>query len=176
MAVTLRLMVVRRVAAACAVLSGLISPLAAQAQDAKLGNTSDVARDAFPEAHHTPAAAFEPVSDFTTTASPAAPAAATTEGAVSFYGREFAVRKTANGERFDPGAFTMAHKTLPFGTLVRITNLFNNKSVVVRVNDRGPFTSARIADLSTAAANVIGMMHAGVVRVRLEVLNAISAK
>lgn len=96
--------------------------------------------------------------------------AAAFEGLVSFYGNEFAGRRTANGERFDPNLLTMAHRTLPFGTLVRITNLNNNKSVVARVNDRGPFTGGRIGDLSTAAAGVIDMVRAGVARARLEVL------
>lgn len=93
-------------------------------------------------------------------------------GPVSYYGREFAGRRTANGERFDPGALTMAHKTLPFGTLVRVTNLFNSKSIVVRVNDRGPYSGGRIADLSTAAAALIDMVRAGVVRAQLEIFGA----
>lgn len=97
------------------------------------------------------------------------------EGPVSYYGREFAGRKTSNGERFDPNLLTMAHRSLPFGTLVRVTNLFNNKSVVVRVNDRGPFTGGRVGDLSSAAAMVIDMLRAGVVRARLEVLSAAHA-
>jgi len=97
------------------------------------------------------------------------------EGPVSFYGNEFAGRKTSNGERFDPNRLTMAHRTLPFGTLVRITNLFNNKSVVVRVNDRGPFIGGRVGDVSTAAAMMLDMLRAGVVRARLEVLSAAQA-
>lgn len=105
-------------------------------------------------------------------AAPAAPVSAAFEGPVSYYGNEFAGRKTSNGERFDPSLLTMAHRSLPFGTLVRITNLFNNKSVVVRVNDRGPFIGGRIGDVSAAAANLLDMLRAGVVRARLEVLNA----
>jgi rare lipoprotein A len=100
----------------------------------------------------------------------AAAVAHTFQGIVSYYGREFAGRKTANGERFDPGVLTMAHKTLAFGTLVRVTNLQNNRSVVVRVNDRGPFVGSRVADLSAGAAHLIGMLGAGVVQARLEVL------
>lgn len=114
----------------------------------------------------------------TSDAAPSTPSSATAfsvEGPVSFYGREFAGRKTSNGERFDPNLLTMAHRTLPFGTLVRVTNLFNNKSVVVRVNDRGPFTGGRVGDLSSAAAMVIDMLRAGVVRARLEVLNVANA-
>jgi rare lipoprotein A len=101
--------------------------------------------------------------------------ACTFQGIVSYYGREFAGRKTASGERFDPGVLTMAHKTLAFGTLVRVTNLHNNRSVVVRVNDRGPFVTSRVADLSAGAANLLGMLGAGVAQARLEVLgNALS--
>jgi len=67
-------------------------------------------------------------------------------------------------------AYTAAHRKLPFGTLVRVTNLYNGKSVVVRINDRGPFKRKRIIDLSYAAAKKIGMIEAGVVKVRIEVL------
>ena len=93
------------------------------------------------------------------------------EGVVSWYGAQFHDRKTASGERFDSGAFTMAHPKLPFGTMVRVTNLRNGRSVVVRVNDRGPFVGKRIADLSQAAASEIGMMRRGVARARIEVLD-----
>ena len=92
------------------------------------------------------------------------------EGKLAYYGRKFAGRKTASGERFNPGAMTMVHKTLPFGTLVRVTNLKNNKRVVVRVNDRGPFTADRVGDLSQAAAGKIRMLKSGVVNAKLEVV------
>jgi len=92
------------------------------------------------------------------------------EGVVSWYGAAFHDRPTASGERFDSGALTMAHPSLPFGTRVKVTNLRNGRAVVVRVNDRGPFVGKRIADLSQAAASEIGMMRRGVARVRLEVL------
>jgi rare lipoprotein A len=92
------------------------------------------------------------------------------EGVVSWYGAQFHDRRTASGERFDSGALTMAHPSLPFGTMVRVTNLRNGRSVVVRVNDRGPFVGTRIADLSQAAASEIGMMQKGVARARIEVL------
>ena len=92
------------------------------------------------------------------------------EGKVAHYGARFNGRKTASGERFDMNAMTMAHKTLPFGTRVKITNLANKKSVVVRVNDRGPSSPDRIGDLSTGAARKIGMTRAGVVDARLEVV------
>ena len=92
------------------------------------------------------------------------------EGVVSWYGAAFHDRLTASGERFDSNAYTMAHPTLPFGTAVKVTNLRNGRSVVVRVNDRGPFVGSRIADLSRAAAAQIGMLRRGVARARIEVL------
>lgn len=92
------------------------------------------------------------------------------EGVVSWYGAQFHNRKTASGERFDSAALTMAHPSLPFGTVARVTNLRNGRSVVVRVNDRGPFVGKRIADLSQAAATEIGMLRKGLAKVRIEVL------
>lgn len=106
-------------------------------------------------------------------AAPAAANASTSdamEGKIAHYGRKFTGRKTASGERFDPSAMTMAHKTLPFGTKVRVTNLANKRSVVVRVNDRGPSTPDRVGDLTTGAARKIGMTKAGVVEAKLEVV------
>ena len=97
--------------------------------------------------------------------------AAAQEGLVSWYGAAFHDRPTASGERFDSNGFTMAHPTLPFGTAVKVTNLRNGRSVVVRVNDRGPHVGQRIADLSRAAAAQIGMLSRGVVRARIEVLD-----
>ena len=92
------------------------------------------------------------------------------EGTVSWYGAQFHDRPTASGELFDSSALTMAHPTLPFGTKVRVTNLRNGRSVVVTVNDRGPFVGHRIADLSEAAASVLGMIRRGVAQARIEVL------
>ena len=120
----------------------------------------------------TPAAAApEPAA---TPAPATAPAKATSgdvsEGKVAHYGRKFNGRKTASGERFNAGAMTMAHKTLPFGTLVKVTNLTNKRSVVVRVNDRGPSTADRVGDLTTAAGNKIKMTRSGVVNAKLEVV------
>ena len=113
------------------------------------------------------------------TASAASPAKASSaessEGKVAHYGRKFAGRKTASGERFDPNAMTMAHKTLPFGTKVRVTNLKNNKSVVVRVNDRGPTSPELVGDLTHAAARKISMLRSGVVDARLEVVGMSTA-
>jgi rare lipoprotein A len=92
------------------------------------------------------------------------------QGIASFYGREFAGRPTATGERFNPEAMTAAHRSLPFGTRVRVTNTRNGRSVVVRINDRGPFIRGRVIDLSTGAARAIGMINSGVAPVRIEVL------
>lgn len=92
------------------------------------------------------------------------------EGVVSWYGGQFHDRPTASGELFDANAMTMAHPSLPFGTKVRVTNLRNGRSVVVRVNDRGPFVGSRIADLSEAAAASLGMLARGLARARIEIL------
>lgn len=93
-------------------------------------------------------------------------------GQVSYYANSLAGRRTASGERYDPKAFTAASRTLPFGTRVRVTRLDNGKSVVVRVNDRGPFGHRRrILDLSRAAANELDMIKAGVVEVEAVVLD-----
>lgn len=97
-------------------------------------------------------------------------ASATYFGKASFYGNECQGELTANGERFDMYKLTAAHRTLPFGSGVRVVNMQNGKSVVVRINDRGPNVKTRIIDLSYAAADEIGMLDAGVTDVRLEVL------
>jgi len=91
-------------------------------------------------------------------------------GYASYYSREFKGRKTASGETFDPMKLTAAHRTLPFGTLVRVTNLENKRSVVVKINDRGPFVKGRIIDLSYKAALKIGMVSRGIAKVKLEVI------
>jgi rare lipoprotein A len=93
-------------------------------------------------------------------------------GMASWYGAEFAGRQTACGEVFDPGALTAAHQTLPFGTLVRITNLSNGRSVVARINDRGPFVSTVILDCSHAVARVLGFVREGLTSVRITDLNS----
>jgi rare lipoprotein A len=92
------------------------------------------------------------------------------EGLASWYGGKFQGRQTANGEVFDTNELTAAHRTLPFGTLVRVHNPQNSSSVVVRINDRGPFVGNRIIDLSRAGADAIGMTGDGVALVRLEVM------
>ncbi|XFA72153.1 septal ring lytic transglycosylase RlpA family protein [Thermosynechococcaceae cyanobacterium Okahandja] len=91
-------------------------------------------------------------------------------GLASWYGPGFHGARTANGERFNQDAMTAAHKTLPFGTRVRVTNLHNGRSVIVRINDRGPFTPGREIDLSRGAAAAIGLIGAGVGPVRIDVL------
>jgi rare lipoprotein A len=91
------------------------------------------------------------------------------EGRASYYGRSFAGRKTASGERYQPNAMTAAHKTLPFGTRIRVTRP-GGSSVTVRVNDRCGCPGGRIVDLSEVAARKLGMLRAGVVTVRLEVI------
>ena len=90
------------------------------------------------------------------------------EGIASWYGKEFDGKPTASGEVFDSDNFTAAHPTLPFGTILRITNKQNNRQVTVRVNDRGPFVAARIVDLSRAAAEVLDMIATGTAPVILE--------
>lgn len=91
-------------------------------------------------------------------------------GEASWYGPNFAGRATANGETYDPGDLTAAHKTLPFGTEVRVTNRSNGRSVVVRINDRGPYAGGRVLDVSAAAAERLGMKGSGVAPVTIEVL------
>jgi rare lipoprotein A len=92
------------------------------------------------------------------------------EGLASWYGGKFHGRRTASGEIFDTRQLTAAHRSLPFGTRVLVTNLENGKSVTVRINDRGPFVEGRVIDLSLAAATAIGLAGRGVVPVRVEVL------
>jgi rare lipoprotein A len=96
----------------------------------------------------------------------------TEEGIASWYGVPFHGRRASNGEIYDMHKLTAAHRTLPFDTVVRVINLSNGKSTVVRITDRGPFVDNRIIDLSMAAAQEIDSMGAGVVPVRLEILSA----
>ncbi len=83
------------------------------------------------------------------------------DGVASWYGARFAGRKTASGERFDPSEYTAAHRTLPFGTRVRVVNKKTGQSVVVRINDRGPYAHGRVIDLSRASAQAIGISGVG---------------
>jgi len=96
------------------------------------------------------------------------------EGIASWYGREFEGRPTASGEIFDSSQLTAAHPSLPFGTMVVVTNQHNNKSVIVRINDRGPFVSARIIDISRAAAEQIDMIVTGTAPVSIMSIDRIS--
>lgn len=89
------------------------------------------------------------------------------EGQASYYGAKHQGKRTASGERFDQNQLTAAHRSLPFGTQVRVTNLNNEKSVIVRINDRGPYARSRIIDLSRHAAQQLGMLRSGVAPVRV---------
>jgi rare lipoprotein A len=88
-------------------------------------------------------------------------------GIASYYAGEHHGRRTASGERFNMHAMTAAHRSAPFGTRLQVTNLANGRSVVVRVNDRGPFVRGRIVDVSSGAARALGMKGAGTARVRI---------
>ena len=94
--------------------------------------------------------------------------AKTISGLASYYKSG---KRTANGERYNPNGLTAAHRTLPFGTKVQVTNLKTGKSVVVRINDRGPFIRNRVIDLSFGAAKVVGLHRSGVAKVKVQVLN-----
>ncbi len=95
---------------------------------------------------------------------------ATLRGMASFYGYDGSGTQTASGQRFNPEAMTAAHRSLPFGTQVRVTNTRNGRSVVLRINDRGPYIRGRVIDVSAGAARVLGMMGSGVAPVHIEVL------
>ena len=92
-------------------------------------------------------------------------------GLASWYGPQFQGKETANGEAFNMNALTCAHRSLPLGTWVKVTNLHTRRWIVVRVNDRGPVPDTRIADLSSEAAHMLGMRDRGVTRVRLDVID-----
>jgi len=94
-------------------------------------------------------------------------------GFASWYGGQFHGRRAANGTMFNKNSFTAAHKSLPFGTVVQVTNLYNGKQCVVKITDRGPFIRGRIIDLSKVAANEIGMLSSGVSRVKVEVIGKV---
>jgi rare lipoprotein A len=125
-----------------------------------------------------PFAAAQAPAPASAVAAPApAPAAANVQtGKLAWYGRKFAGRRTASGEAYDPDAMTMAHKTLPFGTKVKVTNPANKKTVTLRVNDRGPTQADRVGDVSLAAARQLGMIRAGVIDAELEVVSPAPVK
>ena len=91
-------------------------------------------------------------------------------GKISWYGRDFAGRRTASGERFDPHALTMAHRSLPLGTIVLVVNDDNGRSVALRVNDRGPYRADRVADVSRAASRELGFQQSGITEATIRVL------
>lgn len=91
-------------------------------------------------------------------------------GYASFYAHDFDGKKTANGETYNMYELTAAHRTYPFNTMIRVTNLANDKSVIVRINDRGPFVEGRIIDLSLGAAIQLGMSDTGILKVKLEII------
>jgi peptidoglycan lytic transglycosylase len=89
-------------------------------------------------------------------------------GVASWYGKAQQGHLTADGERFDPYRLTAASRTFPFGTIVRVTNLYNGRKVKVRINDRGPYVTGRIIDMSKAAAVMLGMVKMGLIKVRID--------
>ena len=93
------------------------------------------------------------------------------KGKASYYGSEFNGRKTANGEIYDETAMTAAHRTLPFGTVLRVTNVRNRLSVIVRINDRGPFHPDRVLDLSKSAAEELDLIKFGVTEIEAEIVD-----
>lgn len=95
------------------------------------------------------------------------------EGVASWYGSDFHGKRTANGERYDMYSMTAAHKILPFNTQVKVTNLQNGRSIMVRINDRGPFVADRIIDLTHTGASQIGMIGPGTAKVRLETIGTV---
>jgi rare lipoprotein A len=109
----------------------------------------------------------DPATPAVLNAHPAAKANSASDGVASFYTED---EWTASGERFNTHAMTAAHPTLPFGTRLRVTNVTNGRSVVVRINDRGPFVPGRVVDLSESAAESLGMVERGVVKVKLDVV------
>lgn len=96
--------------------------------------------------------------------------AQTSKGFASYYANKFSGRRTTSGEKYNPDSLTAAHKTLAFGTIVKVTNLKNGKSTVVKINDRLPKKSKRIIDLSKKAAKELDMIQLGIVKVELEVV------
>ena len=144
---------------AAAALLALISLAPAQAQTA-----------APAPAMATPATGAPAAAKAAASTADSAPAAESSEGKLAYYGSKFSGRRTASGQAFNPSALTMAHKSLPFGSMVKVTNLANKRSVVVRVNDRGPSQADRVGDVSLAAARALRMTRAGVINAKLEVV------
>ena len=154
--------------AAALLFSGAALPGAALAATDGFANGSLAIR----EQHVGPRPALEP--SFGPSLPPVVIASATpvkvSQGTASWYGPGFYGNRTASGEVLRPGTLTAAHRSLPFGTRVRVTNLHNGRSTVVRINDRGPFHGSRVIDLAHGAASELGVTASGLAPVRLEVL------
>jgi len=150
----------------------LVAPAAALKGAARFEPSSAAAEQSLASLAQPSAPGQPPIeaSDITSVTPAAQPARALGGGIASFYSRALAGRPTASGERFDPAALTAAHRTLPFGSQVRVTNTRNGRQVVVRINDRGPFSRGRTIDLSPTAAEQIGIVAAGHGAVELELL------
>jgi rare lipoprotein A len=134
--------------------------------------TINVAASAFvPSAGMVDVTTIDPADEIADTGAEDSAGQAIGGGVASYYGNELAGHRTANGERFNPGLLTAAHRTLPFGSKVRVTYAATGKSVVVRINDRGPFHGGRIIDLSKSAAAQIGLVARGSGRVELALLD-----
>lgn len=151
--------------AVCAALAAASSTAIAQTAPAPAAATPPPAAAPAAPPAGAPAAAPAPTSK-----AAVAPAAGTEQGKLAWYGSKFAGRKTASGQRYDPNALTMAHKSLPFGTRAKVTNVANQRSVELVVNDRGPTQADRIGDVSYAAARRLGMVRAGVIDAEVTVV------
>ena len=169
----LRLWTIRSLAP-CIALALLAVTGASRAQDVQEVPEDEPAfEDAFAHIDEPVEPVLPPEAVDITTIEPAEPEATSLgTGVASYYGRRFHGRLTANGERFDMNAMTAAHRTLPFGSMVRVTNPRNGRSVVVRINDRGPFIRGRTIDLSRGAAEEIGMIRSGHAQVQLELVES----
>ena len=117
-----------------------------------------------------PALPIVPVAKLNRPVNPTPTVVQVSTGEASWYGPGFFGNRTASGEVFRPGTMTAAHRSLPFGTKVRVTNLWNDRSAVVTINDRGPFIAHRVIDLAHGAAHELGLISSGIAQVRLEVL------
>ena len=143
-------------------------PTPSQPQPAETSDNAEGKRDATPAT----TSVIAPGPKRNASAPNAAMSAHTEEGNASWYGVPFNGRRASNGEIYDMNKFTAAHRTLPFDTVVRVTNLSNGKSTIVRITDRGPFVDNRIIDLSMAAAREIESIGPGVVPVRVEIVSS----
>ncbi len=137
----------------------------------KAGSASDIAIREVEGLAPAPETPLNPVLPQPTAPVPVQPrVVAVSKGQASWYGPGFFGNRTANGEVLRPGSLTAAHRTLPFGTRVRVTNLWNGRAAIVRINDRGPFHGNRVIDLAHGAAGELGLISSGVAKVKLEVL------